>query len=92
MIELLMAVLELLGLIDSQAKEEGPFRWYRRYPRVVRGVVITCWTLVCAVLLLYLVDWLGTLPLWGKSLVIGVIASQLAGFFILLIRRNKAGR
>ena len=50
MIELLMAVLELLGLIDSQAKEEGPVRWYRRYPRVIRGVVITCWTLVCAVL------------------------------------------
>ena len=89
MIDFLCAILELLGLIDSRVRAQGPSRWYRRHPKLIRSVLNICWILVSAVFLIYVLQWLSILGPWVQGLVAGVIAMQVVGFLILLLRRKN---
>ena len=90
MIDFLCAILELLGLIDSRVRAQGPSRWYRRHPKLIRSVLNICWILVSAVFLIYVLQWLSILGPWVQGLAAGVIAMQVVGFLILLLRRKKS--
>ncbi len=90
MIDFLLSILNYIGLIDSEARKDGPSTWSRRHRKLIRVVLIVCWTPFCAGLLILLVAWVSSLSPVLQRVAIGIGAIQLIGLFVLLGRRNKA--
>lgn len=61
MIDFLLSILNYIGLIDSEARKDGPSTWSRRHRKLIRVVLIVCWTPFCAGLLILLVAWVSML-------------------------------
>jgi hypothetical protein len=89
MINFLLSILDYLGLIDSEARKDGPSTWSRRNRKLIRVVLIVCWIPFCAGLLIFLTIWLSHLGPVAQRVAIGVGVIQLIGLIVLLGRRNR---
>lgn len=89
MIDFLLSILDYLGLIDSEARKDGPPTWSRRHGKLIRVVLIVCWIPFGAGLLITLTIWLSHLGPVAQNVAIGVGVIQLIGLFVLLSRRKR---
>lgn len=89
MIDLLGALLEFLGLLDSAAQKDGPPTWVRRHRKLIRMVYNVALFAVCLMGFLALLYWISGLGTTGRWVVIAIVGIQLAGLFALLSQRRK---
>lgn len=89
MIDLLGALLEFLGLLDSAAQKDGPPTWVRRYRTPIRILYNVALFAVCLMAFLALLYWVGGLGTTGRWVAIAIVGIQLAGLLALLNRKRK---
>jgi len=89
MIDLFIAFLEFLGLLDSASQKDGPSTWARRHRKLIRMLYVLCMLPVCVALLLLVIDWVAGLGIGAKSVVMIVVGMQLIGLFVLLRRKSS---
>jgi hypothetical protein len=87
--DFLLALLQGLSLLDTEAQSDGPPTWSRRHRKLIRGLLIVCLTPVCAVFCFLLVEWVMSLGPVAQKIVMGVVGMQVIGLVVLLSRRRE---
>ncbi|KPW16529.1 hypothetical protein ALO83_103446 [Pseudomonas cannabina pv. alisalensis] len=84
MVDLLLALLEGLSLMDSR----NPSTWAGRHPQLFQWIRIVVAVPIIAVLFILLITWVINLGPTAQKIVIAIIAMQLTGLLVLLLRKR----